>query len=436
MGKPIVMSLISIMTVTLLAGCAATKEKMSDDGQTAIKQEPVTLKFYTMQNDNYAKGKEANFEDEIGRFIKQKFPYVTIEQVHKPNLEEFVAAGEIPDIILDSSINVRARYLEYGLAYNLEDAIKKNKFDLSRINPVLIEQVKAYAGDSKLYALPFTITNFITYYNKSLFDQFGVSYPKDGMSWDDVYDMTKKMTRTSEGVQYVGLAAHNGLMFRYNQLSADVLDATGLKEKVSASTEWQKLFQNFKRFYEIPGNPYTAVDDFPKGKQAMVVHVSEKLTLWPQQAQDLKWDVIAAPAFNEKPKVGLQPNTYSLYLMGASKHKDVAFQVIASLLSDEVQTYLSKKGYGTPLLNNEVQKVVGQSIAGLEGKNVYNSLYYNNYADAPKPRAPGVVVITGDSGSTFFENMLKNGEDINTALRKWGEDIDKKVTAAKEAKGK
>jgi multiple sugar transport system substrate-binding protein len=441
-AKGIAAGVCTLLAAGIFAGCSggksesAVKDAGAEPSQKPASSEPVTLKFYTMQNDNYSKDKEENFENEIGRFIKAKFPNITIEHVHKPKVEDFVTTGEFPDITLDSSSYVKTRYMEYGMQYDLADEIKKNNYDLSKLNPVLIEQLKAYAGDGKLYALPFTGSNFIMFYNKDIFDKFGVPYPKDGMTWDETYDLAKKIARTDGGNPYYGFMAHPGLMMKYNQLSLDSLSPK--EDKALVQTDgWKRLFDNLKRFYEIPDNPYTSVDDFPKGQIAMDLHVSEKLTLWPQMNQNMGWDVVSAPTFPEKPKIGLQPNEYSLYVTSQSKHKDEAFQVIAYLTSEEVQTYLSKKGYVTPLVSKDVQKVVGQDIPGLQGKNVMNAIYYNNYANPPASRDPQLTYVDGMSkAGTYFTDMLKNGEDTNTTLRKWEEDLNQQIAAAKAAKGK
>ena len=432
-GKGSILLLQLIAAALTFTACSKSANQSVPD-KAAPGGEPVTLKFYTMQNDNYSKDKEENFNDEIGRFIKQKFPHITIEHVHKPKYEDFLTAGEIPDILLEGSSYAGTRIKEYGLATDLAEYIKTYDFDLGRINPLLIEQLRNYSGESKLFGLPFTGSNFIMYYNKDIFDKFGVPYPKDGMTWDETFELAKRLARKENDSTYIGFSAHSSLMIKYNQLSLDAIDPNADKAAVNTD-EWKKVFDNLKRFYEIPNNPISKVDDFPKGLQAMVLHVSEKLTLWPQQAQNLNWDVVAAPSFKEKPNVGLQPNIYSLYVSSGSKHKAEAFQVVAYLLSDEVQSYLSKKGYVVPLADKKIQQLVGQNIDGLKGKNAANAIYFNQYAPPPPKRAANLIFVDGFSlGGSTFDTMIKNGDDVNTTLRKWEEGINALFEKAKAAK--
>jgi multiple sugar transport system substrate-binding protein len=58
----------------------------------------------------------------------------------------------------------------------------------------------------KLFALPTHQDVMITLYHKDLFDKFGIPYLKDGMTWDDLYAVSKRITRNEGGVNYVGYA--------------------------------------------------------------------------------------------------------------------------------------------------------------------------------------------------------------------------------------
>jgi len=421
-----VLPVFVVTAVLLQAGCSPKEQSSSapSPAPAAKPAEPITLKFYTMQNSNYAQ--EGNFADEIGNVVKAKFPHITLQHVHSPKYEDLIAANDIPDILLETSSSAGVKIKQNGLAFDLAELIQTERFDLSRIHPALLDQLKASSGDGKLYGLPFTGSNFILFYNKDLFNKFGVPYPNDNMTWDDAYDLTKKLARMDGGIPYIGFALNSGLALKYSQLS---LNAGAPKENKGAvlTDDWKRLFETYKRFYDIPNNSLIKVDEFPKGQIAMTLHITEKLTAWPQQAPNLNWDVVAAPTFPNKPNTGFQPNVYSLFVTSQSKYKEQAFEVVASLLSDEVQTYLSKKGYVTPLVNKDVQQVVGQNVAGLQGKNVRNAIYAHDYAEPPQARDGHLIYVDIGGGGKFFDDMIKNGEDVNTTLRKWNEDIELKL---------
>ncbi|WP_079911784.1 ABC transporter substrate-binding protein [Paenibacillus sp. 32352] len=416
---PFQMVSLSLGLVLIASGCSPSNAPAaptgSNESEAKVSNEPITLTFFTAQNSVYAN--ESGFDNEIGQYIRKKFPNITIKHIHKAAGQDYgdlIAAGTIPDIVLESSGNIISKIKEFDLANDMADLIKKHNFDLSRMDEAAIAQVKNANPDGQLWGLPFTLSNIIMFYNKDLFDKFGVPYPKDGMTWDEVYDVAKKMTRSVDGVQYKGLSMHPGVMTSYNQLSLTPLD---LKEnKAAINTEkWKTLIENYKRFYDIPGNEFTNIDDFPKGQMAIGIHVAEKVTSWYTANKDLNFDLASPPSFKDLPNTGMLPNTYSLFITKNSKYKDQAFQVISYLLSDEVQSELSKQGIVTPLKSKAVHDVYGQSLPQLKGKNT-GAVYYSKNAQPAPPRASGLVYYSVNT-SKIFDNIYKNNMDVNSAIR-------------------
>ncbi|WP_028552663.1 ABC transporter substrate-binding protein [Paenibacillus sp. UNC451MF] len=408
---------LSLGLVMVISGCNAAKEtsNTAEEPGSKVNNDPITLTFFTAQNSVYAN--ESGFDNEIGQYIKKKFPNVTINHIHKATGQDYadlVAAGTIPDIVLESSGNIISKIKEFDLANDMADLIKKHNFDLSRMDEAAIAQVRNANPDGQLWGLPFTLSNIVMFYNKDLFDKFGVPYPKDGMTWDELYDVAKKMTRSIDGVAYKGLSMHPGVMTSYNQLSLTPLD---LKEnKAAINTEkWKTLIENYKRFYDIPGNEFTNIDDFPKGQMAIGIHVAEKVTSWYNANKDLNFDLASPPSFKDLPNTGMLPNTYSLFITKNSKYKDQAFQIIQYLLSDEVQSELSKQGIVTPLKSKAVHDLYGQSLPQLKGKNT-GAVYYSKNAQPPAPRASGLVYYSVNT-SKIFDNIYKNNMDVNSAIR-------------------
>ncbi|WP_282942110.1 extracellular solute-binding protein [Paenibacillus sp. RC67] len=408
---------LSLALAMVASGCNAAKETSSktSEQESKVSNDPITLTFFTAQNSVYAD--ESGFDNEIGQYIKRKFPNVTIKHIHKATGQDYgdlVAAGTIPDIVLESSGNIISKIKEFDFANDMADLIKKHNFDLSRMDEAAVAQVRNANPDGQLWGLPFTLSNIVMFYNKDLFDKFGVPYPKDGMTWDEVYDLAKKMTRSVEGVSYKGLSMHPGVMMNYNQLSLTPLD---LKENKAAinTDKWKTLIENYKRFYDIPGNEYTNIDDYPKGQMAIGIHVAEKVTSWYNANKDLKFDLASPPSFKDLPNTGMLPNTYSLFVTKSSKYKDQAFQIIQYLLSDEVQSELSKQGIVTPLKSKAIHDLYGQNLPQLKGKNT-GAVYYSKNAQPAAPRAQGLVYYSVNT-SKIFDNIYKNSMDVNSAIR-------------------
>lgn len=73
----------------------------------------------------------------------------------------------------------------------MKDLIKRHNIDLSRFEPSIISALEKMSGGG-LYGLPLYNDRMALYYNKDIFDKFGVPYPKDGMTWDEVIELSIK----------------------------------------------------------------------------------------------------------------------------------------------------------------------------------------------------------------------------------------------------
>ncbi|GAA3401497.1 ABC transporter substrate-binding protein [Paenibacillus hodogayensis] len=407
-----------LVPVVLAASGCSQKETVSSAGTDAKPEHaPVTL---TAQLS--AAYKEV-FTKYMEPEIKSKLPYITMNYVdEKPTLQERIATGDIPDILLPNG-NLRP-IMEVNLQYDLTELIKKNKFDLSKLDPTLIDSIKAYGTKGEIYALPGDRSVKILLYNKDLFDRFNAPYPKEGMSWDEVIELAKKLTRTEGGVNYYGLNTAG-----YGNLKSQLqLPVFGKDDKAQLFTpEWQKLASAWKTINDIPGNRTTANarDLFSKEQNtAMLLNNSSWLLRNP--VAGLNWDYVVAPTFENR----LVPDLLGsmLSIAATSKQKDAAFQVLALYYSDEIQSAIARDaalvvGSSVP----EIQKQYGANKESTKGKNVQ--------ADFSGKAAIKVIepfdYVASPILNQAFNDIADGKKDINTALREAEEQVNLKVQEEK-----
>ncbi|MBN1400150.1 MAG: sugar ABC transporter substrate-binding protein [Anaerolineae bacterium] len=107
-----------------------------------------------------------------------------------------VEAGAAPDImqIGDDALPL---FVERGAFLELDPFISgPYPLDESIYLPGLFEPGMF---DAKLYLLPKDFSPLAIFYNKALFDQFGVPYPQDGWSWDDLLQTAQALTQDTDG---------------------------------------------------------------------------------------------------------------------------------------------------------------------------------------------------------------------------------------------
>jgi multiple sugar transport system substrate-binding protein len=374
--------------------------------------------------------KEENFDLLIGQYIRKKFPDVKIKHVQWDNpgrqYQDLVAAGTIPDIILeDARRNTYRSIRKYDLQWDMTDLIKKYNFDTSQLNPAMMQQ-SINTSDGKLYSLPFEGSDYLLFYNKDIFDKFGVDYPKPGMTYDEAYELTKKLTRQEGDITYKGYQQHPEYYMTYNQLSEPALDPNEDKASL-VSNKWVRIVDNLRRFYDIPGNQFTTVKDFPKGHIAMAVDVEESIVDWSQN-KDLNFDVSTVPVFPEASSFKYQPYSVGAFITKQSTKKELAFQVLSYLLSEEVQIERAKQGISSPLITKAVQEAYGQGVQQLKGKNLQTLFALNNAM--PAPRKPGLTFIDPKT-SSVFPLIWKESKDSQTALRMTNDAMDKAIEESK-----
>ncbi|MFC3772488.1 ABC transporter substrate-binding protein [Paenibacillus sp. GCM10012303] len=374
--------------------------------------------------------KDELFMQRFGEQIKKKFPNYTLKYVPRTLAEgtnyyaSYLASGAPIDIMI-SSLGTTSLYLtNLRLESDISDLIKTYNYDLTRIEPSLVD-IQRQLANGGIYGLPWTSGSFVFLYNKDLFDKFGVSYPKDGMSWDEIYELARKLTRTDSGTSYKGFAIQFENAMGTNQLSAPYFDPKTHKSKFLEDS-FVKAFDNMARFYKIPGNepPATSVPlAFQKDKTvAMFMGTSGQIK--PTAEQVPNWDAVSLPELPQKPGVGFQAAPEYFYITSKSKSRDAAFQVLAFIASDEFQEWLGKTTAILPVAKdpNKLMRTFGADLPGFQGKNVK--------ALIPRTYAPLTITPYLTIGNSEMTTALKDhlaGQDVNTVLREAGERADKRI---------
>jgi multiple sugar transport system substrate-binding protein len=91
-----------------------------------------------------------------------------------------------------------------------------------------------------------------------------------------------------------------------------------------------------------------------------------------------------------------------------SKHKDAAYKVLATLLSDEIQTLMAQNGMLPVLQNENVRQQFGKNLSYLQGKNL--QAIFKTTPAAKKP-------------PTLFDNIASefiDGEPVGRSLNVMG----------------
>lgn len=406
-------------------------EKPAVDGQTEeplAAPDPVTLKFA------YDKPwlSEGEFETYFMIPVQKRYPHITIEEINLANpdttMEKLMIAGIIPDIV-QSANPIIYTFTDTGMADNMEPLIKKHNFDLSKLNPVAVESVKIASGDDYLTGLPWTMLFNATFYNVDLFDKFGVDPPFEGITWEEMRELAVKLTRKEDGVQYRGLEP-DVPNYMASIFSQGYLDTKTNTATLNTET-WKRVFEFMKSVYDIPGN-----EEYrwaPDSRNQFIVE--RTLAMYPtlnilphfKDLKDFNWEMAQFPQFKDIPNTGYEVDEWILHVTKQSKYKDEAFQVIATVLSEDVQLEITRNARFPIYLSPLTEEEFGKNMSYLKNKNLQVA-----FKTQPAKALPATVLSRFGSQAMqqAFVQVMKEGVDINTALSQANEQLNLKIAEA------
>lgn len=435
--KAHVLTLAGAFTVAILAGCNAgdgngNAEAVPEMDYTRIAAEIV---FYSNNGDSVE-----SFDYRMGDSIRKKFPNYTIKYIQRigagTELTDLITTGTRFDIFFQSIGNFEAQAFPVSIEYDMTDLIKQHGIDLSRLDPSVVNAVKQASG-GKLYGLPIFANNLVLYYNKDLFDKFGVAYPRDGMSWDEMMEINRRLTRLDNGVQYFGFThspSHSMRMNPYAIPSADLKTDTAT---INKDERWKKFYDAFYmqpssapgyKDAVIKAGRIPNINQFVKDKTVgMFAYLSSLIYVWEKELQEVNWDIVSLPDFKDQTGIGSQSYPSYFGITKMAENKDAAAQVLKYLVSDEFQAEQARKGIMPVLTDPLVTAELGKQ-SPYKDRN-WKAVFYNKFAPIPEkaPYDADLIAIYTGIGTQISLGQV----DLNTALRKGEEDAIKKINAFK-----
>lgn len=375
--------LATSMFAALLSACSSgsneTAEKSvlrvgvlygGSDNEPWIRQQYTDM--YEMMNPNveFEFVSAINYDDQRYEQQDPKNPKKQPDPFEK--MKEMLTGDNPVDMILNVDYNMLKRLTQDNLLLQLDPLITKDKFDISDYVPTVIDGIKA-AGDNNIYALTPTFNSSALYYNKKIFQDAGQPVPTDKMTWDEVLNLAKLVTKPGGEKPTYGFSFNRWVQDPYSdsQIYAapkqlKMWDDKGEKMLVN-TPEWEKVWSTVAQLYkdkvvpsqedmnkiyekqsaagsDMPYNPLQG-DLFLNGQVAMTIaeySYMNELKRAADNASKIKdftpvdWDVVTVPVDSANPEVG--GNIYLSQLMAINakaQNSDDAWKFIKFTNSKE-----------------------------------------------------------------------------------------------------
>ena len=196
-------------TETTAAGTAAGSEAASEG--TAEGQTEITFTVWDYTTTDYWQKLVEGFEAE-NPDIKVKVMDIGATD-YDTKIPVLLSSGDTSDVITIKSMNIYTSLVEKNQLMPLDEMVQTSGVDMAPYQGA-DEGIRI---NDQLYGLPFRNDYYILYYNKTLFDNAGVEYPKSDMTWDEYRELAKKMTSGEGNDKIYGGYCHTwpGSLYRW-----------------------------------------------------------------------------------------------------------------------------------------------------------------------------------------------------------------------------
>lgn len=192
-----ILTALAVLTAVSITGCSGETVK-----ETAAAQEAdpgITLEVYAWQDD------EKDNLNLLAEKYMEQHPDITIKTNFVP-VTEFTqqmrvlkSRGKQVDCIFNPNTAAAVVMKNKGLLKNLDAWLEGTDTEQ--------QYGQWYQGggdDIGSYMMPYRMSRWVVYYNKTLFDRLGVSYPEERWTWEDYEKKAAELTRRLAGVQTYG----------------------------------------------------------------------------------------------------------------------------------------------------------------------------------------------------------------------------------------
>ena len=191
MRKRTVLSAASLTMCLALTACGGSGSQ-SHGGDSG---KPLTVAIW---DNNQLPG----LKEIIGDFTAETGIEVEIQMVpwdqYWTLLEAGAQGGDLPDVFWMHS-NYSQKFMSNDILLDLTDKVAQSStVDMANYYQDIAE---LYQYDGKIYGIPKDYDTIGLWYNKTMFDEAGISYPDETWTWDTFAEAAEKLTK-ADGSQY------------------------------------------------------------------------------------------------------------------------------------------------------------------------------------------------------------------------------------------
>lgn len=326
--------------------------------------------------------------------FQAKYPNIKVELRnpggnHKEQLLTSIAGGLAPDIAIVDFYDL-PELIEAGLIFDVTAwAERDGIYDEIRaeLHPAVLGEME-YKG--RLYSVAnLRIAPDGLFYNKNLFNEAGLPYPTDDWTIEDMREAAIRLTRkNADGeVTQWGIEFHRFFIWPFIRMNGGRLfDPEGTYSPFDEPEVYEALqwLADIDLVHDaIAWNPYERAGAFSEGLAGMHIMWVGNLIVGLRDSVTWDWDIAPIPA-GKLGSIGTVKGN-PVVILNASQNKELAWEFMKFLGSEEAQYIYGREGRFYPLHRSALARVI-QDSAGLPPANLASVMTW--YAE-PLPAIPG-----------------------------------------------
>lgn len=183
-------ALVSLCTLIggFVSGCGNdTSNSSKDNGK-------VKLQISTWANETEAKEFDKIINDLNSKSDDYELKQIVIPQDYYTKIQTMIAGNTAPDLMWLAQEYIPA-YAKNGAVTDISDSIRKQ--EIIDMNDYLSGPLDTAKWEDKLYGLPWISQPYVVFYNKTMFQESGLSEPEESWTWDKFQEISRKLTTDS-----------------------------------------------------------------------------------------------------------------------------------------------------------------------------------------------------------------------------------------------
>ncbi|HZB30535.1 MAG TPA: sugar ABC transporter substrate-binding protein [Streptosporangiaceae bacterium] len=282
-------------------------------------------------------------------------------------LSTSIAGGAPPDVFL-----LNYRFYGQFAAKNAIEPVDARLGASKVVRPADLYPTvtEAFRWRGQQLCLPSNVSSLAVYYNRTLFNKYGVAEPKAGWTWNDLIATASALTRTADGAVVKGTESEAGAPrvavyglgveptiirvapFVWSN-GGEILD--NQQRPTRFTFDSPKARQALRDFIDlriaygvVPTDEEVEAEDdesrFANGRLAMLLS-SRRVTTTFRQIKGFDWDVAPLPTYGKAAGI-LHSDAYCI--TRASRAKDAAWKFVEYAVGPEGQRILGGTGRSVP----------------------------------------------------------------------------------------